>query len=56
MMIELPEQYGAALKIQANARGVSPAGYVCEVLESDLASALEGQSPGTLFKAGRGKA
>ena len=54
MMIELPEKLEAALKVQANARGVSPAGYVCEVLERDLASSLEGQSSGVPFKTGRG--
>ena len=43
MMIELPEKLEAALKVQANTHGVSPAGYVCEVLERDLASSLEGQ-------------
>jgi hypothetical protein len=42
MMIELPERLESALKVQANAHGISPAGYVCEVLERDLASALEG--------------
>ena len=53
MMIELPEKLEAALKVQANAHGVSPAGYICEVLERDLASALEGQSSAP-FKTGRG--
>ena len=54
MMIELPEKLEAALKVQANAHGVSPSGYVCEVLERDLASALEGQSSDVPFKTGRG--
>ena len=54
MMIELPEKLEAALKVQANAHGVSPAGYVCEVLERDLASSLESQSLGVPFKTGRG--
>lgn len=54
MMIELPEKLEAALKVQANAHGVSPAGYVCEVLERDLASSIEGQSSGVPFKTGRG--
>ena len=54
MMIELPEKLEAALKIQANAHGVSPAGYICEVLERDLASALKGQPSGAPFKTGRG--
>ena len=54
MMIELPEKLEAALKVQTNAHGVSPAGYVWEVLERDLASSLEGQSSGVPFKTGRG--
>jgi hypothetical protein len=54
MMIEVPEKLEAALKVQANAHGGSPAGYVCEVLERDLAAALEGQSSGAPFKTGRG--
>jgi plasmid stability protein len=54
MMVELPEKLEAALKVQANAHSVSPEGYVCEVLERDLASALEGQSSGAPFKTGRG--
>ena len=54
MMIELPQKLEAALKVQANAHGVSPESYVCEVLERDLASALEGQSSAAPFKTGRG--
>ena len=54
MNLELPEKLEAALKVQANAHGVSPAGYVCEVLERDLARSLQAQSPGTPFKTGRG--
>jgi plasmid stability protein len=54
MTIELPEKLEAALKAQANAHGVSPAGYVRELLERDLASSLETQSPGPSFKTGRG--
>jgi plasmid stability protein len=54
MIIELPEKLEAALKVQANAHGVSPAGYVCDVLERDLAPVLEGQSSGASFKTGRG--
>jgi len=54
MMIELPENLEAALKAHANAHGVSPAGYVCEVLERDLASSLATQSSGVPFKTGRG--
>ena len=54
MMIELPEKLEAALKVQANAHGVSAAGYVREVLERDLAPSLEAQSSGVPFKTGRG--
>jgi plasmid stability protein len=54
MMFELPEKLEAALKVQANAHGVSPAGYLCEVLERDLAPSLEGQLSSVPFKTGRG--
>jgi plasmid stability protein len=54
MMIELPEDLGTALKVHANAHGVSAAGYMREVLERDLALSLEAQSPGVPFKTGRG--
>ena len=54
MLIEVPELLEAALKSQANAHGVSPAGYVRVVLERELAPSLETPSPGTPFKTGRG--
>jgi len=54
MMIELPEKLETALKVQASARGVSAAGYVCEILERDLASTLADQSSDTPLKTGRG--
>jgi plasmid stability protein len=54
MNLELPERLEAALKVQANAHGVSPAGYVCEVLERDLAPSLKTPPPGIPFKTGRG--
>ena len=54
MIIELPEDLGAALKAQANAHGVSADGYARELLERDLAASLEAQSPGVPFKTGRG--
>ena len=43
MMIELPEDPGAALKAEANAHGVSADGYAHELLKRDLASSLETQ-------------
>jgi len=54
MKIEIPEKLGTALKVQANAHGISAEGYAREVLERDLASSLEAQSSGPPFKTGRG--
>jgi hypothetical protein len=54
MVIELPEDPGAALKAQASARGVSEEGYARELLERDLAALLDTQSSGVPFKTGRG--
>ena len=54
MVIELPERLEAALKVQANAHGVSADGYVREVLERDLAPSLEAQSSDVPFRTGRG--
>jgi len=54
MTIELPEELAAVLKFEANARRVSPDGYVREILERDLASSLEASVPGIPFKTGRG--
>jgi hypothetical protein len=54
MIIDLPEEIEAALKVQAKARGVSPAGYVCDVLQRDLAPSLQTPQSATPFKTGRG--
>ncbi len=54
MTIDLPEKLEAALRVQANAHGVYPDGYVREVLERDLATLLETQSSDAPFKTGRG--
>lgn len=54
MILELPEKLEAALKVQANAQGLSPDAYVCEVLERDLAASLEPEPPTKPFKSGRG--
>jgi hypothetical protein len=54
MTIELPDNLEAALKAQANARGISLSGYVYDVLSRDLASSLQNQSSSTPFKTGRG--
>lgn len=52
MIVELPEKLEAALKVQANAQGISPDVYVCEVLERDLAASLEPQPSAKPFKSG----
>jgi hypothetical protein len=54
MTIDLPEKLEVALKSQANAQGVSAAGYVREVLERELAGWLEVETSGARFKTGRG--
>lgn len=54
MTIELPEELGAALKVQANAHGVSVTGYARQILERDLAASLEKRSADVSFKTGRG--
>jgi hypothetical protein len=54
MLIEVPEDLEAALKNQANAHGVTPAGYVRVVLERDLALSLNAQPPNVPFKTERG--
>lgn len=53
MTIELSEQLESALKLQANARGVSPDHYIREVLERDLGGLPELES-GKPLKSGRG--
>ncbi|HZD50041.1 MAG TPA: hypothetical protein VE178_14965 [Silvibacterium sp.] len=54
MIVEIPEKLEDALKQQANAHGVSPADYVCEVLERELASSAESQSSDVPLKTGYG--
>lgn len=54
LTIQLPEKLEAALKVQANTHGLSPAGYVRDILERELASELEDQPSDRPFKTGRG--
>lgn len=54
LTIQLPDKLEAALKARANARGVSADGYVCNLLERDLAASLQDQPLGPPFKTGRG--
>ena len=54
MILELPESLEAALKSQANARGVSPAGYVREVLRRDLKVSDPPELTVKPFQTGRG--
>jgi plasmid stability protein len=50
MVIEIPDELEVALKVQANAHGVSPAGYVREALERELAPALAPRAAVVPFK------
>jgi plasmid stability protein len=54
MIVDLPENLEAALRVQANAHGVSPEGYLCEVLERILIPDLQLQFVGVPFKTGGG--
>lgn len=54
MMIELPQELELALKAQANARGMSVAGYVREVVERDQAPSRAVNASATPLKTGRG--
>jgi len=54
MIVEVPEKLEAALKQQASAHGVSPADYVCEVLERELATSTEPQPSDSPLKTGYG--
>jgi plasmid stability protein len=54
MVIEIPDELEAPLKVQAHAHGVSPAGYVREILARELAPMLERQSSAPPFKSGLG--
>jgi plasmid stability protein len=52
LIIQLPDKLEAALKAEANAHGVSPADYVQDILERELAPSLEDQTSGPPFKTG----
>lgn len=54
MILELPERLEAALKVQANALGVSPAGHVREILQRDLAKSIQSKPCAAPLKAGWG--
>lgn len=54
MTIVLPEELEMAVKVQANARGVSPDVYVREVLPCDLNRADKPEAPVVPLKTGYG--
>ncbi len=54
MEIEFSQQLEAAVKIQANRRGLPPAIYLRELIERDLASSGDAINPNRPFKTGRG--
>lgn len=54
MMIHLHDSLESAVKLQANALGVSPANYVQEIIERDLASSSSNQPLTSPFTTGYG--
>jgi plasmid stability protein len=54
MVIELPEELEPALKMQANAHGVSVAGYVRTVIERELGPSISSPSQPKPFKTSYG--
>ena len=54
LTIELPEELEAILKAEADAHGVSPANYVRDILQRELAPSLEKQISGPPLKTGWG--
>lgn len=54
LTVQLPDKLEAALKMQANAHGVSPADYVRDMLERELSPSLDEQASGPPLKSGWG--
>jgi hypothetical protein len=54
MILDLPENLEAAIKQHANSLGVSPAGYICELLRRDLAASHASEADTLPFKSGFG--
>ena len=54
MMIELPQELEPALKMQANAHGVSVDGYVRTVIERELGPSISNPSQPKPFKTSYG--
>lgn len=53
MIVDLSENLEAALKVQADANGVSPARYLRDLLQRELAAAFPAQSSNRSFESGR---
>lgn len=53
LTIHLRQKLEAALKEEANAHGLSPESFVCQILERQLAPSME-EPKGPPFKTGRG--
>jgi hypothetical protein len=54
MTLDLPENLEAAIELHANSLGVSPSGYICELLKRDLAASLAPQVAALPLKSGFG--
>ena len=54
LTIELPDEVVTALAAQAEAEGISPASYVCRVIEHTFASETEHEQDDRPFETGLG--
>ncbi len=54
LSIEIPDEFAAALKAQAQAQGVSPNSFVSRIVQSTLKADVEQPPAGKPLKTGRG--
>ena len=52
--IEIPDEFAAALKAQAQAQGVSPGRFISRIVQSSLEANVARQPAGQPLKTGRG--
>ena len=54
LKIEIPDEFAAALKAQAQAQGVSPGRFISRIVQSRLKTDVARQPAGQPLKTGRG--
>ena len=54
LKIEIPDEFAAALKAQAQAQGVSPGRFISRIVQSSLEANVARQPVGKPLKTGRG--